>query len=51
VDDDDICTDVDTSLWGVETFNDYHMTVARELADDLMAQIEVDEPDAIRSDN
>jgi len=39
------------SLWGVESSEDTYLAdVARELAGELLGQIEVDEPDAVRGE-
>jgi hypothetical protein len=39
------------SLWGVETYKDYHMEVAMELADEIHARLEVANPDVQLSVN
>ena len=39
------------SLWGVETWKDYHCDVVRELTDELLRRLEVDEPDVVLSEN
>lgn len=50
--DDDDDRDESESLWGIESnAGDYLNTVAHELADEILARIEVDEPDAQRSEN
>lgn len=50
-----VCWDDDPDmaecLGAVETFRDYHKIVARELADELMARIEVDPPHVVLSEN
>ncbi len=38
-------------LWGVETLHDYHKQTAKELIDELLGEIEVDEPDVLKGDN
>ncbi|HWK31082.1 MAG TPA: hypothetical protein VNR20_03260 [Terriglobales bacterium] len=43
--------DVSTNISGVESYKDYHQEVVWELADELMSQIEVDEPDIVLSEN
>jgi hypothetical protein len=44
-------TDIQESLWGVETWKNYHETIALELADDIMRRVEVDTPDVQLSEN
>jgi hypothetical protein len=44
-------TDESDSLWGVESLHNYPAEVARELADQIHARIEVDEPRAQLSEN
>lgn len=52
LDDDDNPTGIEASLWGVETYKDYHeKDVVPELLDECMAQIEVETPDIIVSEN
>lgn len=52
IDDDDRPTGVDASLWGVETYKNYHeQTVIQELIDECMASIEVDSPHVVLSEN
>lgn len=51
VDEDGKDTDVATSLWGVETYGNYHETVKTELADELFSQLEVEHPDVVLSEN
>ncbi len=51
VDEDDEPTGKRASLSGVESYGDYHQTVVYELTDELMAEIEVDEPDVQLSEN
>ena len=43
--------DLSLSLWGVESLNDHPSEIARELADELMARIEVDQPRVVRGEN
>ena len=50
-DDNEVDTDLSESLWGVESYKDYHMTVAYELADELVARLEVDEPLVVLGEN
>lgn len=52
IDDDDKPTGVQASLWGVETYKDYHeKTVVQELIDECMSVIEVEHPDVQLSEN
>ena len=44
-------TDVSTALGGVETYKNYHVTVAKELAEELLSQIEIESPDTVLSNN
>lgn len=51
IDEDDSPLGVEASLWGVETYKDYHETVVQELIDECMASIEVEQPDIVLSEN
>jgi hypothetical protein len=43
--------EVRTSLFGVESYRDYHNDVAYELIGELLSEIEVETPDAVLSEN
>lgn len=45
-------TDTRKSLWGIESdSDDYHVTVAKELADEIISRLGVDTPDVVLSEN
>jgi hypothetical protein len=51
LDEDGEKTDISTSLWGVETYKNYHHDVVKELVESLLSRIEVNNPDVILSEN